>query len=39
MLFNSLTFLFAFLPVVVAGFWVIDRGRFGVPARVATCQK
>jgi D-alanyl-lipoteichoic acid acyltransferase DltB (MBOAT superfamily) len=34
MLFNSTVFLFAFLPITVAGFWLIGRGRLDRPARV-----
>jgi alginate O-acetyltransferase complex protein AlgI len=34
MLFNSRVFLFAFLPITVAVFWVIGRGRVDRPARV-----
>ena len=34
MLFNSTVFLFAFLPITVAGFWLIGRGRVDRAARI-----
>ncbi len=33
MLFNSLVFLFAFLPITLAGFWLVGQGRVGLAAR------
>lgn len=34
MLFNSPVFLLAFLPITLAGFWLIGRGRVGPAARI-----
>ena len=34
MLFNSPVFLLAFLPITMAGFWLIGRGRTSPPARI-----